>query len=130
MEWVFGIALHFLFGQIIDTVSNQVLLVAPHKDSLLKKNLTEEETFRNRKLTSNHFKVEVACGFLAFSCDFEFSRACSFCSDFDLDVLEVFISGTNYLVFFEGSELSACSHYCSSYGFDVVKCFMCMVSSY
>jgi hypothetical protein len=36
---------------------------------------------------------EFPVGFLGFNSDFEFSESCSFCADFSLDVLELFIHG-------------------------------------
>lgn len=52
--------------------------------------------------------MELPSAFLAFYEDFDYSRACSFCSDFDLDVLELFINGVNFIAFFDVTEFTAC----------------------
>ena len=46
------------------------------------------------------------CAFLAFNSNYEFSIACSFCSDFSLDVLKLVINGINFLVFFSNAEFA------------------------
>ena len=58
--------------------------------------------------------MELPSAFLAFYDDFDYSRACSFCSDFDFDVLELFINGVNFIVFFEFTEFTACSFFWSN----------------
>lgn len=55
--------------------------------------------------------MELPSAFLAFYEDFDYSRACSFCSDFDLDVLELFINGVNFIAFFDVTEFTACSFF-------------------
>lgn len=55
--------------------------------------------------------MELPSAFLAFYDDFDYSRACCFCSDFDLDVLELFINGVNFIAFFDTTEFTACSFF-------------------
>ena len=64
---------------------------------------------------------EFPIGFLAFVSDFEFSQASSFCSDFSLDVLELFIYGKNFLCFFSAAEFTACTFFCNLMGFNFSK---------
>jgi hypothetical protein len=64
---------------------------------------------------------EIPFAFLLFFSDFQFSEACSFCMDFDIDVLELFINGFNCLAFFTPHEYSACEYYCILSGFEVKK---------
>lgn len=49
--------------------------------------------------------MEFPSAFLAFYGDFDFSMACSFCSDFDLDVLELYINGVYFLAFFRNRRI-------------------------
>lgn len=42
---------------------------------------------------------EFPIGLLAFDSDFEYSEFCSFCADFSLDVLELFINGKIFFAF-------------------------------
>lgn len=43
---------------------------------------------------------EIPKGFLLFESNFDFSQACAFCADFELDVLELHVNGFDTLVFF------------------------------
>ena len=70
---------------------------------------------------SENMDDEFPSGFLAFNSDFEYSQACSFCSDFSLDVLELFINGKNFLCFFSAAELTACTFFCNLMGFHFSK---------
>lgn len=42
---------------------------------------------------------------------------CLLCVDFDFDVLELFINGVNFLVFFEVVEFIICIFFCEINGF-------------
>lgn len=64
---------------------------------------------------------ELTIGFLAFDSDFEFSQACSFSSDFSVDVLELFINGKHFLCFFSAAEFTACTFFCHLLGFHFSK---------
>lgn len=55
--------------------------------------------------------------FLVFFNDFEYFMVCLFCVDFDFDVLELFINGVNFLVFFEVVEFIICIFFCEINGF-------------
>lgn len=61
--------------------------------------------------------MEFPTAFLAFPNDFEYSMVCSLCADFDFDVLELFINGVNFLVFFEVAEFTTCTFFCEINGF-------------
>lgn len=39
---------------------------------------------------------EIPIGFIGFLSDFEFAETCSFCSDLDFDVLEIFVNVLNF----------------------------------
>lgn len=56
-----------------------------------------------------------------FPNDFEYSMVCSLCADFDFDVLELFINGVNFLVFFEVAEFTTCTFFCEINGFTCKK---------
>lgn len=64
---------------------------------------------------------EFPIGLLAFDSDFEYSESCSFCADFSLDVLELFINGKKFLCFFSAAELNACIYFCNLMGFHFSK---------
>ena len=64
------------------------------------------------------------CGFIAFDSNFDFAQACSFCADFSLDVLEVYIYGKDYLCFFSVDEFHACGFFCHLNGFSISKYFL------
>lgn len=64
---------------------------------------------------------EFPIGLLAFDSDFEYSEFCSFCADFSLDVLELFINGKNFLCFFSAAEFNACIYFCNLMGFHFSK---------
>lgn len=67
--------------------------------------------------------MEFPKAFLAIPYDFEYSMICSFCADFDLDVLELFINGVNFLVFFEIAEFTTCTFFCDINGITYKKYF-------
>jgi hypothetical protein len=48
----------------------------------------------------NTMDEEIPKGFLLFESNFDFSQACAFCADFELDVLELHVNGFDTLVFF------------------------------
>lgn len=64
---------------------------------------------------------EFAFGFLAFNDNFQFSEACSFCSDFNLDVLDFCAYGVDFLCFFKFDEFFICKFFCDLNGFDIKK---------
>lgn len=64
---------------------------------------------------------DVPHGFLWFFSDFEFAQACSYCADFNLDVLDLFINGFNCLVFFSLPKFNACVFYCNLNNFNIFK---------
>ena len=64
---------------------------------------------------------DIPVGFLGFLCDLEFSQATSYCSDFDLDVLEIHVCGLNFLVFFRFEDFQACIFFSELENFDTVK---------
>lgn len=80
--------------------------------------------------------MELPSAFLAFYEDFDYSRArdvytslsraCSFCSDFDLDVLELFINGVNFIAFFDVTEFTACSFFCEINNIAIGKYVFCI----
>lgn len=69
--------------------------------------------------------MELPSAFLAFYDDFDYSRACCFCSDFDLDVLELFINGVNFIAFFDTTEFTACSFFCEINDIAIGKYVFC-----
>lgn len=64
---------------------------------------------------------ETPVGFILFYSVYDYSQACSFCSDFDIDVLEIFINGFCCLTFFCLPEFHACRAFCVLSGFAVEK---------
>ena len=58
-----------------------------------------------------HMVSEIPVGFILSN--LEFSDICGFCSN-NFDVLEIFIDGTNGLVFYDITELNAVVIYCDS----------------
>lgn len=60
---------------------------------------------------------EIPFGFILFYSAFDYSQACTFCSDFDIDVLEIFVNGYCCLTFFSSPEFHACRAFCDSSGF-------------
>ena len=68
------------------------------------------------------FKMEdIPVGFILFHSPYDYSQACSFCSDFDLDVLEIYIHGFCCLTFFSLPEFHACRAFCIISDFHVEK---------
>ena len=60
-----------------------------------------------------HMGSEIPVGFILVLSNLEFSDICGFCFD-NFDVLEIFIDGTNGLVFYDITELNAVVFYCDS----------------
>ena len=54
------------------------------------------------------FSSDNPYGLMQFHCDFEFSEVCAFCSDNNLDVLEHYINGNNWLAFFTPGDFYLC----------------------
>lgn len=74
-----------------------------------------------------HYGTKKLAGkLMAFYEDFDYSRACSFCSDFDLDVLELFINGVNFIAFFDVTEFTACSFFCEINNIAIGKYVFCI----
>ena len=65
--------------------------------------------------------ANVPYGFILFSFQEEFSEACQFCGSFDIDTLELYIDGFDYLVFFGQAEFEACIFFCSISDFEIEK---------
>ena len=63
--------------------------------------------------------MEFPCSFLLFSSNEEYVEACTFCSGFHHDVLELLINGLDVLVFFSVSDFNACRFFCEINGFVV-----------
>lgn len=64
--------------------------------------------------------------FLVFYDDFDYFRVCCFCLDFDLDVLELFINGVNFIVFFDIIEFIVCSFFCEINDIVIGKYVFCI----
>ena len=58
-------------------------------------------------------------GFISFYSNEEYSQACSYCSDYNLDVLETVIYNFDMLVFFCPEEMYSCALFCLSNLFHV-----------
>ena len=57
---------------------------------------------------------ETPTGFISFYSHEEYSQACSYCSDYNLDVLETVIYDFDMLVFFSLEDLYSCALFCLS----------------
>ena len=57
---------------------------------------------------------ETPTGFISFYSHEEYSQACSYCSDYNLDVLETVIYYFYMLVFFSLEDLYSCALFCLS----------------
>lgn len=56
-------------------------------------------------------------GIIIFFDDYEYSQAISFCSDFDIDVHEMYnFLGFPILIFYTSEELRVCLFFCRLYG--------------
>lgn len=64
---------------------------------------------------------DIPSGFILFYSPYEYSQTCSFCSDFDLDVLEIFVNGYCCLTFSSLLDFHACRAFCIISGFQVEK---------
>lgn len=60
---------------------------------------------------------DLPCAVILFHSDLDFSQACAFCSDMDIDVLETEIYGYSCLVFFLQMEFSAVLFFCNLSGY-------------
>lgn len=69
-------------------------------------------------MASEFLLEDIPCGMIQFHSDFQYAEACSFCSDFDMDVLELFLNGYNWLVFFTSGELNACVFFLDIHNID------------
>lgn len=65
--------------------------------------------------------MEFPTAFIGFDSNEAFVNVCLYCSDFDLDVLEIFINGANFLCFFNIEDFDACCFYCQLNSFSVEK---------
>lgn len=55
---------------------------------------------QNKELHKLQLKMEdIPIGFILFHSPYDYSETCSFCSDFDMDVLEIYIHGFCCLTF-------------------------------
>lgn len=53
--------------------------------------------------------------------DIQYSEACAFCADSGIDVLEIFVCGIYFLVFFTWADYQTCVWFCLYENFDVIK---------
>jgi hypothetical protein len=74
-----------------------------------------------RSTGSAQMANEIPFGFILFYDPYDYSQACTFCSDFDIDVLEIFINGFCCLTFFSSPEFHACRAFCVFSDFQVEK---------
>ena len=61
----------------------------------------------------DNFPNDIPVGFLGFFSGTDYAQACCFCGDMDFDVLEVFLCGINFLVFYLEVDLEECTHFCT-----------------
>lgn len=72
-------------------------------------------------MPQNIMSDEFSFGFIVFRDNFQFSEASSFCSDFDLDVLDFGAYGLDFLCFFKSAEFYICKLFCEVNSFDITK---------
>ena len=60
-------------------------------------------------------------GLLGFISNIGCAEASAFCSDLDLDVLEICIGGLDFLVFYSLPEYMACVYFCLYANIEVLK---------
>lgn len=69
---------------------------------------------------------DIPCAIILFLSQIQFSEACAYCADFDLDVQEIVVSGYDALVFFTSLDYAACSFFCVISNFQILRYMMQM----